>query len=129
MSEKRAWIERQKGIRILCIDGGGMKGFIALEILKRLERETGQLIHELFDFMVGVSTGSIITSLLGIKKLTVTEVEEIYSELGKEIFNQSFYGAVKGMVTSYAYYDTEKYEAIIKVRLHATSGWPYIIRN
>ena len=52
---------------------------IALEVLKRLERKTGKMIHELFDFMVGVSTGSIITSLLGIKKLTVEEVDEIYN--------------------------------------------------
>ena len=104
-----------KGIRILCIDGGGMKGVIALEILRQLERETGRLIHELFDFMVGVSTGSIITALLGVKKLTVTEVKEIYNDLGAEVFKQSLYDGVKGMVTSHAYYDTEKYENIVKV--------------
>ena len=46
-----------------------------------MERQTGQLIHELFDIMVGVSTGSIITSLLGIKKLTVDEVDDIYTRL------------------------------------------------
>lgn len=103
-----------KGIRILCIDGGGMKGVIALEVLRRLERQTGKMIHELFDFMVGVSTGSIITSLLGIKKLTVDEVDDIYSRLGTEVFKQSLYDGVKGMVTHQAYYDTQKFETILK---------------
>jgi len=103
-----------RGIRILCIDGGGMKGVIALEVLRRLERQTGHLIHELFDIMVGVSTGSIITSLLGIKKLTVDEVDDIYTRLGTEVFTQSMYGGVKGMVTSQAYYDTTKFENIVK---------------
>ena len=35
-----------KGIRILSIDGGGMKGVIALEVLRRMEAESGMRIHE-----------------------------------------------------------------------------------
>ena len=35
-----------KGIRILSIDGGGMKGVIALEVLRRMEAESGKRIHE-----------------------------------------------------------------------------------
>ena len=35
-----------KGIRILSIDGGGMKGMIALEVLRRMEAESGKRIHE-----------------------------------------------------------------------------------
>ena len=38
-----------RGIRILCIDGGGMKGVIALEALRQIEHETGQLIHEVWN--------------------------------------------------------------------------------
>ena len=35
-----------KGIRILSIDGGGMKGVIALEVLRRMEAESGKRIYE-----------------------------------------------------------------------------------
>lgn len=35
-----------RGIRILSIDGGGMKGLTALTLLRRLELETGRRIHE-----------------------------------------------------------------------------------
>jgi len=43
---------RKRGIRILSIDGGGMRGLIALEILKAIEHYTGQRIHETFDLVI-----------------------------------------------------------------------------
>ena len=125
---------KSKGIRILSIDGGGMKGVIALEILRfetdivkilvenlqsviifrKLEEQTGQPIYKLFDYMVGVSTGSIIVALLAFQRLSVEETLKIYKELGAEVFNQSYIKAVTGIVTSHSYYDTAKYEDILK---------------
>ena len=37
--------------------------------------------------------------------------------LGTEVFKQSLYDGVKGMVTHQAYYDTQKFENILKVSL------------
>ena len=50
----------KNGSRILFLDGGGMRGLIQIEILRQLEKETGRQIIELFDWIVGTSTGGIL---------------------------------------------------------------------
>lgn len=55
---------REAGSRILFLDGGGMKGLIQIEILSQLEEQTGRRITELFDWIVGTSTGGIIALAL-----------------------------------------------------------------
>ena len=58
------------GVNILCLDGGGMKGLAQIEVLSQLEEATGRRITQLFDWIVGTSTGAIIA--LGL----------VYGELG-----------------------------------------------
>ena len=48
--------------RILSLDGGGLRGIIPVLILKRIEEMTGKKIYELFDCIVGTSTGGIIAA-------------------------------------------------------------------
>ena len=48
------------GQRILCLDGGGLKGLIMIEVLIRIEQLTQKKITELFDWIVGTSTGGVI---------------------------------------------------------------------
>ena len=79
----------KRGIRILSIDGGGMRGIIALEILKAIEDFTGHRIYQNFDLICGVSTGAIIASFLGFHKKSISEIEETYQTLGFKIFTQS----------------------------------------
>jgi patatin-like phospholipase/acyl hydrolase len=52
---------------------------MSLQILEALEAHLdGRRIHECFDLMVGVSTGAIITMLIGAFQLPVTECRRIY---------------------------------------------------
>ena len=104
----------QRGIRILCLDGGGMRGIVALEVLRELEAATGRRIHELFDFICGVSTGAIIASFLGFHKKTIDEIEEIYKRLGREIFTRNLIKGTTGWITSHSFYDSKNYERILQ---------------
>ena len=48
------------GSRILCLDGGGIRGLIQIEVLRQIEQATGRRITELFDWIVATSTGGVI---------------------------------------------------------------------
>lgn len=47
-------------IRILSIDGGGIRGIIPGVVLAEIEQTTGKPIAELFDLIAGTSTGGIL---------------------------------------------------------------------
>jgi len=51
---------------LLSIDGGGMRGVIALAMLIYLEEQTGKPAYDLFDMVGGTSTGAIIAAGLGL---------------------------------------------------------------
>jgi patatin-like phospholipase/acyl hydrolase len=82
----------EKQFKILSIDGGGLRGLIPLLVLKEVEKITGKKIHELFDLIVGTSTGGIIACGLTATKdgktplLTIDELIELYTTKGGVIF-------------------------------------------
>ena len=57
---KREQFRRKYGSRILCLDGGGIRGLVTLSILQEIERKMKKNITEIFDWIVGTSTGGII---------------------------------------------------------------------
>jgi len=50
---------RCAGVRILTLDGGGVRGVIEIAVLQRLEHQMGLNLHvrEIFDLIMGTSTG------------------------------------------------------------------------
>ncbi len=58
--------ERQ--IRILSLDGGGVRGVVEARILMRIEEQTGRPVTELFDLIGGTSVGGLLATMLTIPK-------------------------------------------------------------
>uniref|UniRef100_A0A3B3DR18 phospholipase A2 n=1 Tax=Oryzias melastigma TaxID=30732 RepID=A0A3B3DR18_ORYME len=52
--------EKRKLDRLLCLDGGGIKGLVLIQMLIALEKEAGRPTRELFDWVAGTSTGGIL---------------------------------------------------------------------
>ena len=81
-----------KKFRILSLDGGGLRGIIPVLILKEIERRSGEKIFNLFDLISGTSTGGLIACGITVSdngqtpKYTVQQIEEIYTNRGKDIF-------------------------------------------
>lgn len=83
-------------LRILSIDGGGLRGVIPLQVIEYIEEITGRQIHELFDVIAGTSTGGLLACALlvedresivaGSRKYSIQQIRDIYQKHGKDIF-------------------------------------------
>lgn len=82
-------------IRILSLDGGGIRGVIPATILLELQALAGKPIIDLFDVIAGTSTGGLIASGLtapnssGGPKFTVEDLRSFYTKNGTQLFSRS----------------------------------------
>jgi uncharacterized protein len=81
--------------RLLTIDGGGIRGVIALEILDRLQSELrvarGEpelVLSDVFDYIGGTSTGAIIAAGLALGRST-EDILALYTDHGAKMFERS----------------------------------------
>ncbi|KIW97974.1 uncharacterized protein Z519_01558 [Cladophialophora bantiana CBS 173.52] len=83
------------GLRILCLDGGGIRGAVELEILRAIENcinnyhsTRGIHIQQLFDLIVGTSTGGIIALGLVAAQWPVSKCTDKFTALCKTAFTE-----------------------------------------
>ena len=89
--------------RVLSIDGGGIRGIIPAMVVAHIERMTKRPAHELFDLMVGTSTGGILA--LGLARpghgppaqFSARRVVKLYEEQGGAIFARSLWRKVRSV--------------------------------
>ncbi|WP_181347846.1 CBASS cGAMP-activated phospholipase [Thalassobacillus sp. CUG 92003] len=72
-------------MKMLCIDGGGIRGVMPIAILQAMEKEFGRPISEQFDVIAGTSTGSIIAASAAVSK-SMEELLGHYQTYGRKIF-------------------------------------------
>lgn len=104
--------EKTKKIRILSIDGGGIKGILPATILVELERKLqekkeGARICDYFDYFAGTSTGGILACTYVTPKpiqkdgesrrITAQDALDLYLEHGDEIFSASLLQKIKSL--------------------------------
>jgi patatin-like phospholipase/acyl hydrolase len=90
-------------VRILSIDGGGIRGIIPARILQEIEETTGKAVADLFDLIAGTSTGGILA--LGLTKpaeggrpqYCAADLVELYEAEGPRIFNRSTWHYLKAL--------------------------------
>ncbi|NXG60907.1 PLPL8 phospholipase, partial [Hemiprocne comata] len=105
------------GIRVLTIDGGGTRGLVALQTLRKLEELTGKRVHQLFDYICGVSTGAILAFMLGLFHIPLDDCEELYRKLGSDVFKQNVIVGTVKMGWSHAFYDSDIWEKMLKEKM------------
>lgn len=85
----------QNPVRILSLDGGGVRGIIELVVLSQMEKELGRPISEIFDMVAGTSTGGIIALGLvtpdenGRPRFSAKDILKAYLDHSPKIFDSS----------------------------------------
>ncbi len=81
--------------RVLALDGGGVRGMVTLQYLKRLETllrerrgDPAYVLADYFDLIGGTSTGAIIAGALALG-MDTQKIELLYADLAARIFKRS----------------------------------------
>ncbi|MGH8474870.1 MAG: patatin-like phospholipase family protein [Methylococcales bacterium] len=88
------YTSREPILRVLSLDGGGIRGYLTARILVEIEKylnvktNAQKPLGERFDFVVGTSTGGLIALGLAVRK-TAQELLEFYETYGMEIFGKT----------------------------------------
>ena len=72
---------------LLCLDGGGIRGIMTIQLLKALEEQAGAPCHRIFDMVAGTSTGGIIAGLIASGR-SAAEIDALYEKLVAKVFQK-----------------------------------------
>ncbi|XP_047434011.1 85/88 kDa calcium-independent phospholipase A2 isoform X2 [Mugil cephalus] len=81
-------MDKRKMDKLLCLDGGGIKGLVLIQMLIALEREAGKPTRELFDWVAGTSTGGIL-ALAIIHGKSMEYLRCLYFRMKEQVFKGS----------------------------------------
>ncbi|XP_071359714.1 85/88 kDa calcium-independent phospholipase A2 isoform X2 [Trachinotus anak] len=81
-------MEKKKMDRLLCLDGGGIKGLVLIQMLIALEKEASRPTRELFDWVAGTSTGGIL-ALAIIHGKSMEYLRCLYFRMKEQVFKGS----------------------------------------
>ena len=118
--------EGQKGLRILCLDGGGTRGMTSLGSLQCIVKTLGIEPCDAFDMIVGTSTGGIIAFLIGLRLESSDVAKSRYDECIKRVFVKSALATPMLVITT-AMYDEGKPSlylvSFVSFTIHLYHSW------
>jgi patatin-like phospholipase/acyl hydrolase len=86
--------------RILSIDGGGVRGIFPAYVLKQLsDTLDGQSLRDVFDLVIGTSTGGIIAAAVA-QDIPLQRVVELYEQEAPAIFGRKHVFNGSGIIRS-----------------------------
>lgn len=85
---------REASVRVLALDGGGIRGVVQLEILRAIEAVLGKHlpVQVFFDLMVGTGTGGLIAVALAEQGRTLDQCQDMLVSVCKQAYTQGTTG-------------------------------------
>ncbi|KAJ1436480.1 acyl transferase/acyl hydrolase/lysophospholipase [Ochromonadaceae sp. CCMP2298] len=93
-------VDVRRPYRILCLDGGGIRGILTTTILKRICKHKPSFLDNV-DLIVGTSAGGLLSLLLA-SGYTADECDDIYSFAGNHIFGHNPWRAINPFRAKYS---------------------------
>ena len=127
-----------RGLNLLSLDGGGVRGLSSLQILKQLlegvareqDLEDPPKPCQFFDMIGGTRTGGLIAIMLGRLDMTIDECMEAYIEIADKVFRKKHILPLKISGTLQGKFDSNALEEAIKQLLrHHKLGEDAALRN
>lgn len=90
-------------VRILAVDGGGIRGIVPATVLVELQRLLPRPIIEYFDVVAGTSTGGLVASAVcapdssGGPRYTPQQILEFYMNECRQIFHRSAWWTIESL--------------------------------
>lgn len=78
-------VAKEKGVNMLCLDGGGIKGLISVQMLIEVQKYLKRPLHSYFKWFSGTSTGSFICASLALGK-SVDTIRSTYFRFKDRVF-------------------------------------------
>ena len=100
--------------KLLSIDGGGIRGVLALEILANLEKQLADAqgvpleefrLSDFFDYVAGTSTGATIAACIS-RGMATEEIMEFYTVYGPRMFDNRLLRKLRVFLRTGAVYDS-----------------------
>ncbi|KAF5693953.1 calcium-independent phospholipase [Fusarium denticulatum] len=113
-----------RGLCLLSLDGGGVKGLFSIIVIDRLMQETRRLEGpgaehkkpcDYFDLIGGTSTGGLLAIMLGRLQMDTQLCIQAYKSLSKEVFSRKFkvpflenFRKASNVALSWSWFDGDK---------------------
>ena len=101
--------DMRKSYRILCLDGGGVRGILTTTVLERIVEHNPNFLSEV-DFVIGTSAGGILALLLA-SGYTPRECTDIYKWGMPHIFGHDPYRAINPFKVNFSNVTTFLYRS------------------
>lgn len=93
----------EQAVRVLSVDGGGVRGIVPAMVLAEIERRTGKKSADLFDVVAGTSIGSVLAVGVtvpgddGRPRWSAEEGVDIFKERLPKVFDRSGWHSMAGV--------------------------------
>ncbi|KAF6824090.1 ankyrin repeat protein [Colletotrichum plurivorum] len=128
-------MDEHRPVRLLSLDGGGIRGVSSILVLKEMMRQVNidrkpkdyLQPWQVFDLIGGTSTGGIIAIMLGCLKMSVDECYDVYMNLAKTIFKPKrwrcdIFNRGLDLVSASERYDSAKMEDLVQQIIKERTG-------